>query len=51
MTQQLFERELHYHTMLSVCRVLQKKGVLSEKDFAAAEYLLNEKYKPVFRAQ
>lgn len=51
MTQQLFDRELQYQTMMSVCRSMQKKGVMSEKDVAAAEILLNEKYRPVFRAQ
>lgn len=51
MTQQLFERELQYQTMMSVCRSMQNKGVLSEKDVADAERLLNEKYQPIFRAQ
>ena len=50
MTQQLFERELQYQTMMSVCRVMQKNGVMTEKDVAEAERLLNEKYQPVFRA-
>ena len=51
MTQQLFERELHYQAMMSVCRSMQKKGVMSDKDVAEAERLLNEKYQPIFRAE
>lgn len=51
MTQQLFERELQYQTMMSVCRSMQKKGILSEMDVVAAERMLNEKYQPIFRAQ
>ena len=47
MTQQLFERELHYQAMMSVCRSMQKKGIMSDKDIAEAERLLNEKYKPI----
>ena len=51
MTQQLFERELQYQTMMSVCRSMQKKDIMSEKDVAEAERLLNEKYQPIFRAE
>ena len=51
MTQQLFERELHYQAMMSVCRSMQTKGIMSDKDIAEAERLLNEKYKPIFRAE
>lgn len=51
MTQQLFDRELQYQTMMGVCRVLWDRGALSENDIVIAEFLLNEKYRPVFRAQ
>ena len=51
MNQQLFERELQYQTMMSICKSMQKRGFMSEKDVQAAESLLNEKYRPVFRVQ
>ena len=51
MNQQLFERELQYHTMLSICRSMQKKGIISEKDIVETERVVNEKYRPVFRAR
>ena len=51
MTQQLFDREVQYQTMMTICKSMQKKGVMSEKDVAAAERLLYEKYRPVFRSQ
>lgn len=50
MNQQLFERELQYQVMISICKSMQKRGILTEKDIAKAEHLLNEKYHPVFRA-
>ena len=51
MTQPLFERELQYQTMMSICRSMQKRGFMSDTDVATAENLLHEKYRPVFRAQ
>lgn len=51
MTQQLFDRELQYQAMMSICRSMQKKGIMSDKDVAEAERLLNEKYQPIFRAE
>ena len=51
MTQQLFERELQYQTMMAICKSMQKRGVMSEADVSSAENLLNEKYRPVFRTQ
>lgn len=51
MTQDLFDRELQYQTMMAICRRMQKQGILSDQDVADAEELLNAKYKPVFRAQ
>ena len=51
MSQQLFERETQYQTMMAICKSMQRRGVMSEEDVAAAENLLNEKYKPIFRAR
>ena len=51
MTQQLFDRELQYQTMMFVCRILWNHGAMSEKDIVIAEHLLNRKYRPVFRAR
>lgn len=51
MTQQLFDRELQYQTMMVVCRILRSYETFSDKDIVIAEFLLNEKYRPVFRAQ
>lgn len=51
MNQQLFERETQYQTMMAICKSMQKRGAMSEADVTTAEHLLNEKYRPVFRAQ
>lgn len=51
MTQELFNRELQYQTMMVICRRMQKQGILSDQDVAKVENLLYDKYKPVFRAQ
>ena len=45
MTQQLFDRELQYQTMMVVCRILRSYGTFSDKDIVVAEFLLNEKYR------
>ena len=50
MTQQLFDRELQYQMMMVVCRILRSHGTFSDKDIVIAEFLLNKKYRPVFRA-
>lgn len=50
MNRQLFERELQYQIMITICKSMQKRGIISEKDIVKAEHLLNEKYHPVFRA-
>ena len=51
MTRELFDRELQYQTMMAICRSMQKQGILSDRDVRKAESLLNEKYRPEFRAQ
>ena len=49
MTENLFNRELHYQSMMSICQAMRKAGAMSDEDFAKAEALLNAKYMPVFR--
>ncbi len=49
MNDECFEREMRYQTMMAVCLSLRRQGVLSERDFAAAETLLNDKYHPILR--
>lgn len=45
------EREKRYQTMISVSRRMLTEGIISKKDFSRIESFLNEKYKPLLRAE
>ena len=51
MNENLFNRELHYQSVMSICIAMRKAGTMSESDFARAEKMMYEKYKPIFRIE
>lgn len=50
MTKKRFEKEMRYQIMLSICRSMATKGVLSKDDTVLVERFLCEKYQPFFEA-
>lgn len=48
MTQKGFEKKIRYQAMLSICRAMLGSGVISMDEFCSAEWLLREKYQPIF---
>ena len=44
MTQKGFEKEIRYQAMLSICRAMLERGVISTDEFRSAERFLREKY-------
>ena len=51
MTQRGFEKEIRYLAMLSIRRAMLGSGVISMDEFRSAEWLLREKYQPIFSAR
>lgn len=50
MTDELFDREFRYQTMLSVFQSMLKNGLISQDDFMHAEVEIRMKYCPIFFA-
>lgn len=48
-SEERFDRELRYQSIMAVTCKLQETGVLDEKDVARAEKIFNEKYNPIYR--
>ena len=47
MSRELLEREANYQTAMRMFRSLLDKGTITKEDYAKAEQLMREKYKPV----
>lgn len=45
-----FEQELRYQTMLAIFRQMLAGSLISDEEYAQIERMLDEKYRPIFRA-
>jgi hypothetical protein len=46
-TEEEFDRELHYQTVMHFLRIMLLKGMISENEFFQVEILNRERYKPL----
>lgn len=49
MTQEAFDREKQYHTMMCLSTRMLSQGLLTEQELKKVENALYEKYRPTFR--
>lgn len=48
MSKEQFEAEKDYQTLIHLARMLLKKGLLTEDEYAIIDTRLQEKYRPLF---